>query len=107
MSRRRLRIAAAGALLALAAPLFAAQPQSTSLAQSTAQIRTQAHEFGRTVKQNSTQFGHQVAIGAREAGRQFNTGMHQLNRSMHEWWQSMRAGAARAHTAADEHLHSI
>jgi len=106
MSRRRLRITAAGALLALAAPVFAAQAQNSSLSQSTAQMKSQAQEFARTVQQNSTELSHRVAISAREAGRQFSTGMQQFNQSVHQWWDSVRVGTAHAKAATEQGLHS-
>src|SRR5580658_8733831 len=107
MSRRRLRICAAGALLALAAPIFAAQAGSATPADTSAQIKSEAQEFGRTVRQGSTEFSHRVVIGARQASRQFNVGMHQFSRSVQQWWDGVRAGASHARSATDERLRSI
>jgi hypothetical protein len=77
MTRRRLRLPAAIALFAVAAPVLATQPGSPARESPAAMIRSSAHEFGAAVKQGSTEFGHRVAHGAREAGQQFHAGMQQ------------------------------
>ena len=87
MTRRRLRLPAIIALLAVAAPVLADQPDS---------IRSSAREFGATVKRSSTDFGRRVAHGARDAGHQFNANMHQVGHSFHRWWDGVRDSAARA-----------
>ena len=87
MTRRRLRLPAVIALLAVAAPVLANQPDS---------IGSSARQFGTTVKRSSTDFGRRVAHGAREAGHQFNAGMHQVGHSVHRWWDGVRSSVARA-----------
>ena len=95
MSRRRLRTTALMACLAVSAGAFANQPDSAS---GTQQVKTQAHEFGQTVRHDSVEFGHQVAHSAREAGHRFNAGMHRMGARFHRWWDGLRARQARAHS---------
>jgi hypothetical protein len=94
MSRRRLRLPAIIALLAVAAPVLATQPDSDSSGTTTASIRSHARQFGATVKQGSTEFGRRVAHGAREAGQQFNADMHQFGHHVHYWWDGVRSSVA-------------
>jgi hypothetical protein len=96
MTRRRLRLPAAIALLAVAAPLLASQPDSDTMGSAAAAIRSNARQFGDTVRQGSTQFGRRVAHGAREAGHQFNADMHQAGQSLHRWWGGVRTRVAQA-----------
>jgi len=94
MTRRRLRLPAI-ALLAVAAPVLASQPDSASSG-AAANIRSHARQFGASVKQGSTEFGRRVAHGAREAGQQIHTDMHQVGHSIHHWWDGVRSSLARA-----------
>jgi len=96
MTRRRLRLPATIALFAVVAPVLAAQPDSASGSSAVAAIRSNARQFGATVKQSSTEFGRRVAHGAREAGYQFHTDMHQVGQSIHHWWDGVRSSLARA-----------
>jgi len=94
MSRRRLRLPAAIALLAVAAPVLAAQPDSAPARSTIATMRSSARHFGEAVKQGSTQFGRRVAHDARQAGHQFDADMHQLGHSFHRWWDGVRSRVA-------------
>jgi hypothetical protein len=96
MTRRRLRLPAAIALLAVAAPILATQPDSAPRGPTVATIRSNAHEFGMAVKQGSTEFGRRVAHSAREAGQQFHVEMHQVGHSFHRWWDGVRSSVAGA-----------
>ncbi len=94
MSRRRLRITATAAVLAMAAPVFAAEPASSSPAPgspaaATASIKTQAKHFGEAVKQSSKEFGHRVAEGGREVGHTFR-----------QWWNGARSGSGQSSKAS-------
>jgi len=88
MTRRRLRLPAAIALLAWIAPVLASQ--HSRVATST------ARHFGAAVKQGSADFGRRVAQRARQTGQQFNADMHQVRNSFHRWWDGARSGLARA-----------
>ncbi len=96
MTRRRLRLPAAIALLAVAAPVLAAQAGSAPGSSPAAGIRDSARQFGATLKQGSTEFGRRVAHGAREAGQQLHSDMHQVGQSVHHWWDGVRSSLARA-----------
>jgi hypothetical protein len=96
MTRRRLRLPAAIALLAVAVPVLATQPASASAGSTVATIRDNARHFGHAVRQGSTQFGRRVADGAREAGHKFNADMHQVGHGFHRWWDGMRSRVAQA-----------
>lgn len=96
MTRRRLRLPAAIAVLAVAAPVLAAQPDSAPGESPAAEIRSSAHQFGVAVKKGSTEFGRRVAHDAREAGQQFHSDMHQVGKSIHHWWDGVRSSLARA-----------
>jgi hypothetical protein len=87
MTRRRLRLPAIIALLAVAAPVLASQPDS---------IRSSPRQFGASVKRSSTDFGQRVAHATRDAGHRFNADMHQVGHSLHRWWDGVRSSAARA-----------
>jgi hypothetical protein len=87
MTRRRLRLPAIIALLAVAAPVLAGGTDS---------IGTSARQFGASVKRSSTDFGRRVAHDTREAGHQLNAGLHQVGHSVQRWWDGMRSSAARA-----------
>jgi hypothetical protein len=95
MTRRRLRLPAAIALLSLAAPVLATPPDSGTNGSSAPTLRSSARQFGVAVKHSSTEFGRRVAHGAREAGQQFHTDMHQVGLSVHRWWAGVRSGMAR------------
>jgi hypothetical protein len=96
MSRRRLRLPAAIALLAVAAPVLATQPDSALTRPTVASMRSGARHFGEAVKQSSTQFRRRLAHGARQAGHQFDADMHQLGHSFHRWWDGVRTRVAQA-----------
>jgi hypothetical protein len=96
MTRRRLRLPAAIAFLAVAAPVLASQPDSAPPGSTGATIRSNARQFGEAVKHGSTELGQRFKHGAREAGQQFNAGMHQAGQSLHRWWDGVRSSAARA-----------
>jgi hypothetical protein len=94
MTRRRLRLPAAIALLAWIAPVLASQPDYGA-AHSRVATSTARH-FGAAVKQGSADFGRRVAQRARQTGQQFNADMHQVRNSFHRWWDGARSGLARA-----------
>jgi hypothetical protein len=96
MTRRRLRLPAAIALLAVAAPALATQPDYGAAHSRLATIRGTARHLGAAVKQSSADFGRRVARGARQTGQQFNADMHQAGRSLHHWWDGARSSLARA-----------
>jgi hypothetical protein len=96
MTRRRLRLPAVIALLAVAAPILATQPDSAPPRSAVASIRSDARHIGATVKHSSSEFGRRFAHGAREAGHQFNAGMHQVGHSFHRWWSGVRSSVASA-----------
>ena len=87
MTRRRLRLPAIIALLAVAAPVLASGPDS---------IAGSARQFGASVKRNSSDFGRRVAHDSREARHQLNAGLHQVGHSFHRWWDGVRSSVARA-----------
>jgi hypothetical protein len=96
MTRRRLRLPAVIALLAVAAPILASQTDGGLRGPAAASIRDDARHFGATVRHNSTEFSRRVVHGARDAGQQFNAGMHQVGHSFHRWWDGIRSSVARA-----------
>jgi hypothetical protein len=87
MTRRRLRLPAFIALLAVTAPVLASGPDS---------IVSSARQFGASVKRSSADFGRRVAHDTRETGHQFHAGLHQVGHSFHRWWDGMRSTVARA-----------
>lgn len=96
MTRRRLRLPALIALLAVAAPVLASQTDAASRGTAAATIRDDARHMGATIRHSSSAFGRRVAHGAREAGHQFNAGLHQVGHNVHRWWGGVRSGVARA-----------
>jgi hypothetical protein len=96
MTRRRLRLPAAIALLAVAAPVLATEPDSAQPGSKAATIASNARQFGEAVKHSSTEFGQRFAQGARETGQHFKAGMHQVGHSVHRWWDGVRSGVAGA-----------
>ena len=96
MTRRRLRLPAAIALLAMAAPVLAAQPNYGAAGSRVATIRSSARHFGVAVRQRSADAGRRIAHGARQAAQQFNADMHQVGHSFHHWWDGARSSIARA-----------
>jgi hypothetical protein len=87
MTRRRLRLPALIALLAVTAPVLASGSDS---------IAGSARQFGASVRRSSSDFGRRVAHDSRQAGHQFHAGLHQVGHSFHRWWDGMRSTAARA-----------
>lgn len=88
MTRRRLRLPALIALFAVAAPVLASQTDAAP--------RDDARHMSAMIRHSSSVFGRRVAHGAREAGHQFNAGLHQVGHNVHRWWGGVRSSVARA-----------
>ena len=93
MTRRRLRLPELIALLAVAAPVVATQPDPAA---STPSVADSARQLGASVKHSSVELSHRVATGAREAGEKFSAGMQQAGQSMHRWWDGVRDTGSQA-----------
>jgi hypothetical protein len=95
MNHRRLRLPAAMALLALAAPVLAADPSGTDGSTAAATVRRDAREFGDSVRQGSRQLGHDVAHGVHQFRHEFTVRWHQAGSTLRQWWSNTRDAAAR------------
>ena len=91
MTRRRLRLPELIALLAVAAPVVAAQPDPAA---GTPSVADSARQLGASVKHSSAELSQRVATGAREAGEKLSAGMQQAGQSMHRWWDGVRGNGS-------------
>ncbi|HEY1724733.1 MAG TPA: hypothetical protein VGF89_04880 [Steroidobacteraceae bacterium] len=96
MTRRRLRLPEAIALIATALPALASPTETTPADSPFAAMRSSAHEFGSSVKRGSVEIGHRVQQGTRQAGQQLHSGIHQMGNGIHRWWNGVRTGLAHA-----------
>jgi hypothetical protein len=95
MNHRRLRLPAAMALLALAAPVFAADPGETHRSNTAADIHREARDVSDSVRQGTRQFGHDVAQGFHQFGHEVQLRWHQAGHSVRQWWINTRQAASR------------
>jgi hypothetical protein len=96
MTRRRLRLPAAIALLAIAAPVLATARHDTVTGARIASLHSHARHFGVAVKHSSRHFGRRVAGDARRAGRQLHAHLHRVGHGFHHRSEHARSGLARA-----------
>jgi len=95
MNHRRLRLPAAMVLIALAAPVLAADPSSDDRSSPVTNLQRDARELRDSVHQNSVEFGHQVAQSVHQARHQLTVGMHRANATIRHWWDNTRDTVAR------------
>ena len=95
MNHRRLRLPAAMTLLALGAPLLAAGTVDSDHSTPAVSIQRDAREFRDTVRQNSVQFGHEVAHSFHQARHEFTIGMRHAGHTIRQWWDHARDDFAR------------
>ena len=96
MNHRRLRRPAATVLMiALAAPVLAADPTSDDRSSPVANLQRDARDLRDSVHQNSVELGHQVAQGVHQARHQFTVGMHRAGSTIRHWWDNTRDTVAR------------
>jgi hypothetical protein len=98
MNRRRLRLPAAMAILAVAAPVLAADPGETpkaDLQAAAASLQNGAHEIGQSVRENSQQLHDQVARGVHQFRHEFTIEWYHTGNSIHRWWDNTRSGISR------------
>jgi hypothetical protein len=95
MNHRRLRRTATLVLMALAAPVLAAEPTSSDRDTAVANLQRDARDLRDTVRQNSVEFGHQVTHGVHQARHQFTVEWYRAGASIHHWWDHTRETVAR------------
>lgn len=95
MNHRRLRLPAAMALVALAAPVLAADPTSSAQPSAIANLQRDARQLRDEVHQNSVQVGHQLANGVHQARHQFTVQWYRAGASIRHWWDHTRESVAR------------
>jgi hypothetical protein len=96
MNHRRLRRTATLVLMALGAPVLAAEPTTSDRGDTAvANLQRDARDLRDNVRQNSVQFGHQVAHGAHQARHQFTVEWYRAGASIHHWWDHTRETVAR------------
>jgi hypothetical protein len=87
MNHRRLRLPAAIALVALAAPVLAADPSSN--------LQRDARQVRDDIQHSSAQLGQQVAQGVHQARHQFTVQWYRTGVSIRHWWDHTRETVAR------------
>jgi len=95
MNHRRLRLPAALVLIALAAPVLAADPTGEDRSSPIISLQRDASQLRDSVQQNSVQFGHQVTRGVHQARHQFTVGMRHAGTTIRQWWDNTRDSIAR------------
>jgi hypothetical protein len=95
MNHRRLRLPATMVLMALAAPVLAAESTTGDRDAAVAQLQRDAREWRDTVHHNSVQFGHDVAQGVHQARHQFTIQWYRTGASVRHWWDHTRDTVAR------------
>jgi|HubBroStandDraft_3_1064219.scaffolds.fasta_scaffold406390_2 hypothetical protein len=103
MNHRRLRLPAAMAVVALAAPVFAADPgQSPSesaradIQTAAAHIHSDARDLGNSVREGTRQVHDQVAHSVHQFRHQFTIQWYRTGDSIHRWWNATRDGFSRS-----------
>ena len=83
------------ALLALAAPVFAADPSGTDRPTVAATVQRDARELGDSVRQGSQQVGQEVTRDVHQFRHDFTVRWHQAGSAMRQWWTNTRDAVAR------------
>jgi hypothetical protein len=98
MNHRRLRLPAAMAILAVAAPVFAADPVESPKADFQAaavNVQNGARQIGESVRDNTQQLHDQVAQGVHQFRHEFTIKWYRTSDSIHRWWDNTRSGFSR------------
>jgi len=104
MNRRRLRLPAAMALMAIAAPALTAlaMPSSGIAAEPAAErsaplanVQRDARQLRDSVRDSTVEFGHSVSDSVHQARHQFTLGWHRAEKSVRHWWDNTRDAVAR------------
>jgi hypothetical protein len=92
MNHRRLRLPAAIALMALAAPVFADDQCVSDRSTLVACVQRQAHELSDSVRQNTRDVSREVSRSVHQFRHQFTRDWYRTSDSIHRWWKGATGG---------------
>jgi hypothetical protein len=99
MNHRRLRLPAAMAVLAVAAPVLAADPAVSPQADiqaAAANLHHGAEQIGDSVRENSRQLQTQVTHSVHQFRHEFTVQWYRTGDSIHRWWSNTRESFSRS-----------